>query len=117
MPPARRRSARRGQRVVEQGGIFAKRSGEVLDRGLAPFAHELGQLLESCYVFRCAARAGKRGEERDPMLGEAVAQGSAGARGARGGERPKAVARECFRRPPISLANAADGGMRMQLLS
>src|SRR5258708_2618987 len=33
----RRRSARRSQRVVEQGGVFVERSGEGPDRSLAPF--------------------------------------------------------------------------------
>ena len=52
-----RRSARRRQRIVEQGGVFVERSGEALDRRLAPFVHELRQLLESRPVLRRAVRS------------------------------------------------------------
>ena len=49
---SRRRSARRSQRVVEQGGVFVERRGEGPGRRLAPFVHELRQLLEPVRVLR-----------------------------------------------------------------
>ncbi len=50
------------------------------------------------------------------MLSEAIAQGSGGAKGAQGSERACNVARERFRRTPVGLANAADGGMRVPVV-
>src|SRR4029077_12631251 len=91
---ARRRSTRRSQRVVEQGGIFVERSGEGPGRRLAPFVHELRQLLESRPVLRRAVRSCNRGCDRGPMLSEAVAQGSGEPKGAQGGERACDIAGE-----------------------
>ena len=48
---SRRRSARRSQRVVEQSRVFVERSRERLGRRLAPFLHELRQLLEPVRVL------------------------------------------------------------------
>ncbi len=50
------------------------------------------------------------------MLREAVAQGRGGAKGAQGGKRACDVARERFRRTPVGLADAADGGMGMPVI-
>ena len=55
MSAACRRSARRGQRIVEQSGVFVERSRETLDRRLAPFVHELRQWLEPVRVLCRAA--------------------------------------------------------------
>ena len=116
MAAARRRSARRGERVVEQRRVFAERSREGLDRRLAPFVHELRQWLEPVRVLhRPCGRRDHRGE-RSPVLGEAVAQGRLGPKPAQGGERARDIARERFRRLPSAFADAADRGMRMLLL-
>ena len=92
-----------------------KRSWEALDRRLAPFVHELRQLLEPVRVLRRAVRSRSRGGDRSPMLSEAIAQGSGGAESAQGSERACDVARERFRRPPVGLADAVDRGMRMSV--
>ena len=102
------RSARPSQRVVEQSRVFVKRSWEVLDRRLAPFVHELRQLLESVPVLHRAVRSHSRGGDRSPMLSEAIAQRSGGAKGAQGSKRDCDIARERFRRPPLDFADAAD---------
>ena len=114
---ARRRSARRGQRIVEQSRVFVERSREVPDRRLAPFVHELRQWLEPVGVRRQALRSGDRGGDRSPMLNEAIAQGSGGPEGAQGGERPRDIARQRLRRKSFGLAYAANREMRVPVVS
>ena len=87
------------------------------DRRLAPFVHELRQLLEPVRrppSERCGS--GDRGGDRSPMLSEAIAQGSGGAKGAQGSERARDVARQRFGRTPVGLAYAADGRMRVPVV-
>src|SRR6185437_9500388 len=106
MAPARRRGARGRERIVEQGGVFAGRSREVSSRRLAPFVHELRQLLKALTVAGRVLRSCNDCGERGAMLNKAVAQRSGGAKGAQGRERARHIACKRFRRPPVGLADA-----------
>ena len=115
MAAARRGSSGRGQRVVEQSGIFGERGREALGRGFAPFLHELRQRLEPPRVFdrvlRRLGRPGDGGQDRGAMQGEAVAQRSGGPKGAQRGKRARDFARQRLGRLPVGLADTADRRM------
>ncbi len=110
---APRRRAYRGESIVEQGGVFLERRPEVVDCSLAPFIHELGQLLEPVRILGRALGSCNGGGKREPMLSEAIAQGGARPKGAQRRERGCEVSRERFRRLPVALADAADRRMRV----
>src|SRR6202046_4030546 len=100
MSAACRRGAGSSQGVVEQSRIFVERGREMIDRRLAPFVHELRQLLKTVRVLLGALPTRNRGGNRSPMLSEAVAQRSGGAKGAQGSERASNIAREPLGRSP-----------------
>src|ERR1700722_20967990 len=104
MSAACRRGAGSSQGVVEQSRIFVERGREMIDRRLAPFVHELRQLLKTVRVLLGALPTRNRGGNRSPMLREGVAQGSEGAKGAQGSERARDVARASLRQTPAGLA-------------
>ena len=108
--------ARASRRVVEQSRVFVERSREIPNRRLAPFVHELRQLLKTVRHLHPAVRSHKCGGDRGPMLRQAIAQGSGGAKGAQGRERIRDVTRKRFRGMPVRLADAADGGMRVPVV-
>ncbi len=95
VPAAGRRGARRGERILEQGGIFAKLGREALGRGLAPFVHELDQLLESVR-FRLPRRRDRVEESRRDALRGSRAK----TRWPQGRARARARPRHRARAPP-----------------
>ena len=112
---ARRRSADRGERIVEQNGVFAQRAGKGVGRRLGPFLHELGQRLEAAASSSATSKPATAEETASRCRARQSRKDAVGKRAQRG-ERARDVARKRLGRLPAGLADAADRRMRMRVL-